>query len=332
MAELRVPSVDFSAVAELPGIYRKAQNDAVKRMTLDQLGRGEIDQSTAAQRLLAVDPQAGMSLAQLGNNQRDFQFRQQEAERAQRNADRNFDLQARQIAAANANAAESRRLAREQFEFQREQGLRPEIRLIKDENGNDVLISVDRRTNAATPINVPGRQSEPSNPFMTGGAMNLEQSNAALYASRMLNAEKIFRDPKVVEAGMSVGQRGKAAVPVVGNFLVSDQYQRFDQAKRDFINATLRRESGAAISASEFENAEKQYFPQPGDSKEVLAQKQRNREEAIRGIGAAAGKGYRPSHYFDAQGNIVERGTPRQAGPTQSAAVPPPPPGFQLVK
>jgi hypothetical protein len=34
----------------------------------------------------------------------------------------------------------------------------------------------------------------------------------------------------------------------------SDDRQRFDQATRDFINATLRRESGAAIAESEFEN------------------------------------------------------------------------------
>jgi len=35
----------------------------------------------------------------------------------------------------------------------------------------------------------------------------------------------------------------------------------------------LRKESGAAIAASEFDNAEKQYFPQPGDSDQVISQK-----------------------------------------------------------
>jgi hypothetical protein len=35
------------------------------------------------------------------------------------------------------------------------------------------------------------------------------------------------------------------------------------QAEQNFINAILRKESGAAISPSEYKNAEKQYFPQP---------------------------------------------------------------------
>ncbi len=66
--------------------------------------------------------------------------------------------------------------------------------------------------------------------------------------------------------------------------------QKFKQAKRDFINATLRQESGAAIGASEFENADAQYFPQPGDSDEVIAQKSRNRELVIQGFDSNAGR------------------------------------------
>jgi len=37
----------------------------------------------------------------------------------------------------------------------------------------------------------------------------------------------------------------------------------FEQAKKNFVNAVLRLESGAVISPSEFTNADKQYFPQP---------------------------------------------------------------------
>lgn len=58
----------------------------------------------------------------------------------------------------------------------------------------------------------------------------------------------------------------------------SDDRQKFDQATENFINATLRRESGAAISSEEFDDANKQYIPQPGDKEDVLLQKKRNRE------------------------------------------------------
>ena len=80
------------------------------------------------------------------------------------------------------------------------------------------------------------------------------------------------------------------AVPF-GNFLRTSEGQRYDQAKRDFINAILRQESGAVIGESEFANAEKQYFPQPGDTPEVIAQKRQNREAAIAGLKVASGPG-----------------------------------------
>ena len=60
--------------------------------------------------------------------------------------------------------------------------------------------------------------------------------------------------------------------------------QVFEQAQRNFINAVLRRESGAVISESEFANARRQYFPQPGDGPEVLANKARNRQVVIENL------------------------------------------------
>lgn len=74
--------------------------------------------------------------------------------------------------------------------------------------------------------------------------------------------------------------------------------QKFNQAKRNFVNAVLRNESGAVISPSEFDNADKQYFPQPGDTPEVLAQKAKNRDLVTSNMFASAGK--------DAKGNNIK--------------------------
>lgn len=94
------------------------------------------------------------------------------------------------------------------------------------------------------------------------------------------------------QEGLSLAGRAAGAVPFdLGNYLVSENYQQFDQAKRDFVNAILRRESGAVISDSEFANADKQYFPVPGDSQEVIAQKRANRANALQGVRAGAGAG-----------------------------------------
>jgi hypothetical protein len=87
--------------------------------------------------------------------------------------------------------------------------------------------------------------------------------------------------------GLGTDALGGALSDVAGkatNWTQSDEQQQVDQAQRDFINAVLRRESGAVINPGEFRNAEQQYFPQPGDSQAVKSQKARNRQTAIQGI------------------------------------------------
>lgn len=123
--------------------------------------------------------------------------------------------------------------------------------------------------------------------------MSDSESKAAGFADRMRNSDPVIDDKQA--AGMSQSERMKAAIPLLGNFIVSGDYQSFNQAQRDFINAQLRRESGAVISPSEFDNAEKQYFPMPGDNEQVLAQKKANREAALLGMERSAGPAYRPT-------------------------------------
>lgn len=116
------------------------------------------------------------------------------------------------------------------------------------------------------------------------------QANAGIFADRMLKSNDILGGLEKV--GTDLGQRAKANIPLLGNYAVSEDYQKFDQAQRDFLNAVLRKESGAAISPSEFENGKKQYFPQPGDGPEVLQQKAANRATAITAIQRAVGPTY----------------------------------------
>jgi hypothetical protein len=108
--------------------------------------------------------------------------------------------------------------------------------------------------------------------------------------------------------------------------MTSGAYQKYDQASRDFINAVLRRESGAAISSSEFDNAYKQYLPRPNDSPERLAEKQKNRQDTLAGIAGGGGQHYKPPFTFDQAGNMVPTGNAQQ-GVTRTAATPPVSPG-----
>jgi hypothetical protein len=72
----------------------------------------------------------------------------------------------------------------------------------------------------------------------------------------------------------------------------TEEKQKFEQAKLDFINAKLRQESGAAISDAEYIRAEEQYFPMPGDSLAVLEQKRKNRLRVQAVLTAEAGGAY----------------------------------------
>ncbi len=134
------------------------------------------------------------------------------------------------------------------------------------------------------------------------------QAKAMLFGTRMQESNAIL--DKLAKDGVdmpSVVKRVAEGTPFVGGALgaaanatvASPNQQKVEQAQRDFINAVLRRESGAVISEPEFDNARKQYFPAVGDSDEVRAQKAANRKRATelmlmevpaarRGGGAAA--------------------------------------------
>lgn len=135
-----------------------------------------------------------------------------------------------------------------------------------------------------------------------GGAGATEgQASANIYATRMENSSPIIDE--FAAAGMNFWEHIASGAGIIGNFIVSPERQQFDQAARDFINASLRRESGAVISEQEFANARQQYLPMPGDSPEVLRQKAENRRLQIEGIRAASGP-------FSTQGSGAPAPTP----------------------
>lgn len=116
-----------------------------------------------------------------------------------------------------------------------------------------------------------------------------DQGRVATYVGRMQEADRIIANPEIAASAQSLGNRAANAIPLVGNYLTGSSFQQMSQAQRDFINAVLRRESGAVIGESEFASAQQQYFPQPGDSPEVLRQKQANRANTIAGMSREAG-------------------------------------------
>jgi hypothetical protein len=138
---------------------------------------------------------------------------------------------------------------------------------------------------------IPGGPADPNKPMPARAYRpTTDQANAAGFYDRMKASNQVLSDPNVTQAAMSFGQGLMNMAPMgLGNYMTSPEYQKYDQASRDFVNAILRKESGAAIPESEFENARIQYFPQPGDTPEKIAQKQKNREIVINAMHRTAG-------------------------------------------
>lgn len=148
-----------------------------------------------------------------------------------------------------------------------------------DEQGNPVFFQTTKTGGA--PSIVKGVKPAPT-------PMNEGQAKAAGFADRLVEAS-----PMLDTTPPSVGTSILSDLPG-GNFALTPEQQSFLQAERNFINAVLRRESGAVISDEEFSNARKQYIPQPGDSAKVLEQKRRNRETVQRSFMRDAGPSYQP--------------------------------------
>jgi hypothetical protein len=165
-------------------------------------------------------------------------------------------------------------------------------------NANQPLVAVLDAN--GQPTYVPRNQAMGKAPYNPNQAKMTEtQSNANLFGTRAAESNRILQrlEGKYSPAGIQFQESMVGSLPgvsYVANKALSPETQQAAQAQRDFVTAILRKESGAAISPSEFDNARKQYFDQPGDSAQVKAQKAQNRQTAIQGIQAAAGQQNQP--------------------------------------
>lgn len=113
------------------------------------------------------------------------------------------------------------------------------------------------------------------------------QAQSAGFGKRIQQAEGDL--DRVFKQGYDRSSAGAAARAQLPSAVNSSLGQQQQQAEDNFINAVLRRESGAAISSGEYAMADKQYFPRLGDSPEVKEQKKRNREQQLENLKVAAG-------------------------------------------
>ncbi len=125
---------------------------------------------------------------------------------------------------------------------------------------------------------------------VSGRTPNEGERNASGFYQRMVAANAELKrltdagyDPTNLRDHLTVGS-------AVGNYLASNEGQQYNQAAMNWVRANLRKESGAAIGVDEARQEIRNYFPQPGDSPEVVRQKASNRFVVEQAMLQAAGR------------------------------------------
>jgi hypothetical protein len=191
------------------------------------------------------------------------------------------------------------------------------------QGGTDAPSGYQKTPTGLEPI--PGGPADPENPLnrkrtnsngitigpdgtvQIGGNLSEGQAKTAGYTERMVNAETELASPATPD-GKSVSEASDPTVasgnPLSGDFWTmlnrkygpnmtqSPEYQRFYNGAQEWVRAKLRKESGAAISPQEWSSEFQTYFPQPGDSTEVVQQKARLRVNAVDAMKGESRGGY----------------------------------------
>ena len=121
------------------------------------------------------------------------------------------------------------------------------------------------------------------------------QSTAATFGSRMLYNEGVLRNSLAEGYVVTVADLAQIAARQklgLGNIGADPLAIQFHVAAQNWVAAQLRRESGAAIGPKEYSDALLQYFPQVGDSADILRQKQALRDEVTRGMINSSGDAF----------------------------------------
>lgn len=117
---------------------------------------------------------------------------------------------------------------------------------------------------------------------------NMMQQSSKLLDELEGQGEVVSKTAAALESVIPSWAGGQAAANTARNEL----QQKYKNAADSWIRAKLRKESGAAIGAQEAEQEYRTFFPVPGDTPEVIAQKKNMREEANKAMIAESGGAY----------------------------------------
>lgn len=163
------------------------------------------------------------------------------------------------------------------------------IKSVLEATGTQRPVQVDTQTlpGGITVVRADGKVDIlPAPKPVEGKELNEAQSNSLGFAARMLLNEGTIED--VISRGYQ--PRSATEFDFVPERFKSEDRKVYEAAKENWIAAALRKESGAAIGPKEYENADRQYFPQAGDTQKVIKQKADSRRTVMRAMKASIGR------------------------------------------
>ncbi len=127
-----------------------------------------------------------------------------------------------------------------------------------------------------------------------GGGTTEGERKSSAFLTRALGANRDYETIKPGPRGL-LAQKFNDWMPNVANTTINDDDRQVtDSAQAEFVAATLRYDSGAAIPPAELEAQKRIYFPQPGDGIEARNQKARARARAMQGLIESSGRALDP--------------------------------------
>jgi hypothetical protein len=125
-----------------------------------------------------------------------------------------------------------------------------------------------------------------------------------MFGQAMQNAEDILGQIRVPSNTAIIAWRNAPEAAV--NMALPENDQRYFNALRQFAAGILRKETGAAFTAQELLDVQSRFFPMPGDSPIVQAQKAQARRIAIEAMRAEVPGGFRGGVQGPTPGSTAE--------------------------
>ena len=153
----------------------------------------------------------------------------------------------------------------------------PSVQRVKQPDGSEVAVQWDKAKKTWVPLDAPSGGNPVANPKLT----EAQSKDVGFYnRGQKLVPRLEEQDKALTDAYSSAGGQ----VPLVGNYLKSDDYRKAENTGRELLAVILRKDTGAAVTPQEFEMYGSIYLPRPGDDPATIQQKRAARQTAMEGL------------------------------------------------